>query len=129
MCTSISFMKIFNYILLILLISSCSLFEQRDKKRDIQSQILRSLNAKVPDFSKCANATEIFKKFDNKRVRVELNLTLNSKGQVENFQLDNKQYPDLFVECLFKTIDLIGFPKLEKDEVIELTQPMIFKKD
>ena len=122
-------MKIISQFILFLTLSSCSMFKERDKKRDLQSQIIRSLNSKISDFSKCAKATDIYSKFENNRVRVELNLVLDHKGQLENFQLDNKAYPDLFVECLFKTIDLIVFPALEKGEKIELHQPMIFTKN
>lgn len=121
-------MKYIIHIFLGFSLISCSTFKERDKKREIQSNILRALNAKVSDFSKCAKATDIFSVLNNKRVRVELNLTLNHKGQVENFQLDNKQYPDKFVECLFETIDLIIFPALEPNEIIQLTQPMIFSE-
>lgn len=119
-------MKIIIHTLFLFCFFSCSSFKERDKKRDIQSNILRALNAKVTDFSKCAKVTDIFSILKQNRVRVELNLTLNNKGQVENFQLDNKQYPDKFVECLFQTIDLIIFPALEPSEVIQLIQPMIF---
>lgn len=120
--------KIIIHTILAISLISCSTFKERDKKRKIQSNILRSLNDKVPEFSKCAKVTDIFTILDKKRVRVELNLSLNHKGQVENFQLDNKQYPDKFVECLFETIDLIIFPALEPNEVIQLVQPMIFSE-
>jgi hypothetical protein len=121
-------MKIIIHTLLVFCFFSCSSFKERDKKREIQSNTLRALNSKVKDFSECAKVTDIFTILKLKRVRVVLNLTLNSKGQVENFQLDNQQYPDKFVECLFQTIDLIIFPALEPNEVIQLVQPMIFSE-
>jgi hypothetical protein len=121
-------MKIIIHTLFIFCFFSCSTFKERDKKREIQSSTLRALNDKAPVFSECAKVTDIFTVLNKKRIRVELNLTLNSKGQVENFQLDNKQYPDKFVECLFQTIDLIIFPALEPNEIIQLVQPMIFSE-
>tara|TARA_Y100000385_G_scaffold287149_1_gene350713 strand:+ start:1749 stop:2120 length:372 start_codon:yes stop_codon:yes gene_type:complete len=121
-----------NKIILSLLIFNvtlgCSSIKERSKKRDLQSKIIRALNAKVDRFAGCAQKHDIYKALKMERVRVELQLKINSKGQVDMFQLDNKPYSEAFIDCLFKTVDIIIFPALKKDEVIELTQPMIFTK-
>lgn len=121
--------KIIMSFVLITLVSGCSAIKERSKKRDLQSKIIRALNAKVERFSSCAKTHDIYKAFNLERVRVELQLKINSKGQVDMFQLDNKAYSEQFIDCLFKTVDIIIFPSLNKGEVIELTQPMIFTKN
>ena len=108
--------------------TSCSTIVERNKKRALQSDIIRSLNSQNKTFSRCAKATNIFDHFKKERVRVEIQLTLNAKGQIDKFQLDDQNYPNDFVDCLFQTVDLIIFPKLESNEIIELNQPMIFSK-
>lgn len=120
--------KIILNTIIFLVFTSCSTLQERTKKRELQSKIIRALNSKIADFSNCAAKNDIYTKFNAQRVRVELQLKLNSKGQVEMFQLDNKSYDEKFVDCIFKTIDIIIFPALGKDEAIELTQPMIFTK-
>lgn len=120
--------KIIMSLLILATTFGCASIKERSKKRDLQSKIIRALNAKVDRFAGCAKKHDIYKAFNRERVRVEIQLKINSKGQVDMFQLDNKAYSEAFVDCLFKTVDIIIFPALNKDEVIELTQPMIFTK-
>jgi hypothetical protein len=115
-------------VLSLLILTSCSTIKERSNKRDLQSKTIRALNTKISDFSACAKKHDIYKKFNSNRIRVELQLKLNNKGQVEMFQLDNKPYDEKFIDCIFKTVDIIIFPALRKDEAIELVQPMIFTK-
>jgi hypothetical protein len=117
------------FLLLSFLISSCSTFKERDKKRELQSEIIRALTTKTEDLGQCAKKFNLYDNFNTESIRVELNLTLNAKGQVEKFQLDEQNYPEKFADCMFNVVDLIAFPSLKKDEVIELTQPMIFRKN
>lgn len=116
-------------IVLSTLILGCSTFKERNKKRELQSEILRALNTKTSDLGSCAKKFKLYDHFQSENIRIELNLTINAKGQVEKFQLDDQKYPDKFVDCMFNVVDLIAFPHLNKDEVIELTQPMIFRKN
>ncbi len=120
--------KVLSLIILIFISTSCSTIKERNKKRSLQSETIRSLTAKNVTFGKCAKAADIFGHFKKERIRVELQLTLNEKGQIDKFQLDDKNYPNAFVDCLFQTVDLIIFPKLGANEVIQLNQPMIFSK-
>ena len=119
--------------LLILCISlvsiiGCSAIKERSKKRDLQSQIIRALNKKTPLLAKCAKKHDIYKQFGLDRVRVELQLKINYKGQIDTFQLDKKPYTEKFVDCMFSIVDIIVFPALKKDEAVELIQPIIFTK-
>lgn len=107
---------------------ACSSIKERSKKRELQSKIIRALNSKIGSFAECAKKHDIYNDFKLDRVRVELQVKINSKGQVDMFQLDNKPYSEEFIDCLFKTVDIIIFPALDKDEAIELVQPMIFTK-
>lgn len=121
--------KIIILILSLIFVISCASIKERSKKRELQSQIIRALNSKISSFSSCALKHDIYGQFKQNRVRVELQLKLNNKGQVEMFQLDNKPYNEKFIDCLFKTVDIIIFPALDKGEAIELTQPIIFSKN
>jgi hypothetical protein len=38
------------------------------------------------------------------------------------------KFSDKFSDCMFQVTDLIDFPSLEENEVIQLTQPFVFKK-
>ena len=122
--------KLFLFFILLLLAftSSCSTIKERNKKREIQSKIIRALNSKIKGYSKCAKSNDIYTSLGKDRIRVELQLLINHKGQVEKFQVDDKKYPDQFVECLFKIVDLIIFPALDKDTEANINQPMIFTK-
>lgn len=121
--------KIIMCLVILIITLGCSSIKERSKKRDLQSKIIRSLNSKIQNFSNCAKKHNIYDAFKQDRVRVELQLKINNKGQVDMFQLDNKAYSEQFVDCLFKTVDIIIFPALDKGEAIELTQPMIFTKN
>ena len=107
---------------------ACSSIKERSKQRDLQSQILRALNAKMDNFANCAHKHHLYDDLGLARVRVEIQLRIDSKGQVDLFQLDNKKYSEKFADCLFNVVDNIVFPALNKDEVIELSQPIIFTK-
>ncbi|MCO4755112.1 MAG: hypothetical protein KC478_11565 [Bacteriovoracaceae bacterium] len=115
-------------VLALLFLVSCSTFHKRDKERDLQSQMLRALNDKSVDFATCAKKHGLFEKLGSDRIRVELILDINSKGQVEKFQIDNQSYSNEFVDCMFSVADLIAFPKLKKGEMVNLTQPFIFSR-
>ena len=115
-------------VLALLFLVSCSTFQERNKERDLQSKMLRALNDKSAEFASCAKKHKLFTKLGNDRIRVELILDINSKGQVEKFQIDNQSYSNEFVDCMFGVADLIAFPKLEKGEMVNLTQPFIFSR-
>jgi hypothetical protein len=107
---------------------SCSIFPQRVRERKIQSEIVSKISAKAPKLSSCARKHKIFQKFKEDRIRVVLSVSINNNGLVEKFKLDDKEYTEGFVECMFKVIDLISFPKIKDHELIDLEQPFIFSK-
>lgn len=107
-------------------LSACSFIEKRSETRDIQTKIVGKLNENAPKLSDCAKKHNLFGSFDQKRVRVVLDITLNENGQIQKFKLDEKLYPDNFANCIFKVVDLIIFPKPEEGKIIELEQPFIF---
>ena len=115
-------------VILVFLLSSCSLFSGRERERKIQTEIISRLNAKSAQFASCAKQTKIFDHFKQQRVRVVLHLSINSEGQIEKFKLDGKDYPNEFSECIYQIADLIRFPKVDNHELIELEQPFIFSK-
>ncbi|MEX0798751.1 MAG: hypothetical protein WD025_04875 [Bacteriovoracaceae bacterium] len=121
-------MKFLAALLLISSLISCGSLRQRNKERDLQSKMIRALNARTPQFAQCAKQHDLFALFGKDRVRVELVLDINARGQVENFQIDDKKYPNSFVDCMFEVADLIPFPRLNKNEMAQLTQPFIFSK-
>jgi hypothetical protein len=119
-------MKLFSLGFCVVLLSSCSNVQTRNKERELQTQIIHALNQKVADFGVCAKKHELYNLFNSQRIRIELQLRINHQGQMDSFQLDNKPYPEKFVDCMFNVADLIIFPALDKGEVVELTQPIIF---
>lgn len=110
------------------LISSCAQFKERDRQRKIQTVIISKITNNASIFSACAKESKLFKALKKERIRVVLFLSIASNGQVEKFKLDNKKYPSSFSECIFKATDKISFPKMRKNELIELEQPFIFSK-
>lgn len=117
-------MRFFAFALLL----SCSSFEHRNQERTLQSQMIRALNEKTPDFANCARKHELFSALKQERVRVEVQLNIGSNGKVERFQIDSKPYPNQFVDCMFQVAESVDFPKLDKGETVELVQPFIFSK-
>lgn len=111
-----------------IIFAACSSFEQRDQARTLQSKTIRALNAKTPEYAKCAKKHGIFEVFGQDRIRVEIMLAIGSRGQVDRFQIDNKDYPAKFVDCMFEVSETVDFPKLKPGESAQLTQPFIFKK-
>lgn len=121
-------MQILILSFLILSTTSCANFAHRDNERATQSKIVSSLSQRAPDFASCAKSNKLFKHLKADRIRSVISLTLNAKGQIDSFKLDKQKYPDAFSECVFKIVDLIQFPKLEENQLIELEQPFIFVK-
>jgi superfamily I DNA and RNA helicase len=107
---------------------SCGSFKERTQERELQSKMIRALNEKTPQFASCAKEHDLFERLKEERIRVELILDINSKGQVDRFQIDNQDYPNSFVDCMFKIADMISFPELKRGEVVHLTQPFIFTR-
>jgi hypothetical protein len=102
------------------------LLPQRAREKDIQNEILSNLTEKSPQFSDCLKSNQLFKKFNTKRIKLVIFLTIDSKGHIEKFNLDEKKYPNLFSECIFNVVSTISFPKIKNHELIELQQPFIF---
>lgn len=116
------------YLTLTFLFISCSIFPHRARERKIQSDIVSKISGKAPNLSACAKKHKIFDHLKQERIRVVLYLSINNKGLVEKFKLDEKEYSESFTECMFKVVDLISFPKIKNHELIELEQPFIFSK-
>lgn len=114
--------------LAIALLISCSALKQRDEQRTLQSKMIRAINAKTPQYAECALSSALFEAFNAERLRVEISLTVGSRGRVDRFQIDKKGYPEGFVDCMFEVSETIVFPKLNPGESVELTQPFIFSK-
>jgi hypothetical protein len=62
------------------------------------------------------------------RIRILLNLRINEKGDIDKFSSKTPNLPESFLDCLFKIVDSTEFPKLNKNEVVEIEQPLIFIK-
>lgn len=112
----------------LLLFTSCSLIPERSRERQIQTDIIASLTEKSSQFANCVSDNKLFDKFNVKRIRIVLFLSIDSNGQVEKFRLDEQKYPNEFSECMFKVVDTTVFPKIKSHEIIELEQPFIFSK-
>ncbi len=110
------------------MLNSCSLFSKRSQERKLQTKILQELSAKSHTFAACVRKHQLFKHFNQKRLKISLYLTLTQEGKVESFNLDNKNYPQHFNECLFNIISLIEFPHFDYHQNIELEQPFIFSQ-
>ena len=96
--------------------------------RDLQSQIYNSISSKNEDFGKCAERSQLYKKLKQDRIRVVLSLDINYNGELEKFQLDDKDYPSDFSDCVFGVLELVNFPKNSQKRIIEVEQPFIFSK-
>lgn len=119
-----------KYILItaLLILTSCANLEDRGKKRDLQSKIIRLLSDQNKRYAACARDNNIFKVTGKERVKVDMQLTLNSDGKINKFEIINTKFSDKFVDCMFNVTDLISFPTLDENEVIQLIQPFVFKK-
>ena len=117
-----------RHLILVFLLSSCSLLSQNDERRTLQTKILSKLAKNAPKFSECAQNTDVFKDQNAQRLRVVMHLSLSNKGSVESFKLDRSDYSTEFSECLFNVIDLMTFPKNKLGQIIEVEQPFIFSK-
>ena len=111
-----------------MLLTSCSLFPLRQRDREIQAQIISKLKLNAQDFAGCVKSNDLFNKLNKERIRVVMFLSINSKGQVEKFRLEDQKYPHNFSECIFNLVDAISFPEIKSHELIELEQPFIFSK-
>lgn len=116
------------YPILLILTISCANIEERNKKRDLQSKILDLISAQNKRYAGCAKDNNIFKNINNDRVKVDILISINSDGQVNKFQILDNQFSDKFSDCMFQVTDLIDFPSLEENEVVQLNQPFVFKK-
>ena len=115
------------FLLILTFFSSCTLMMNKRERR-LQTDIISKINAQAPNLAKCAKSARLFKALDKTRIRVVIDIAIDSNGQIERFKLDEKKYPERYAECIFKVLDIISFPKVEKGEVIELKQPFIFLK-
>ena len=116
------------YPILLILTISCANIEERNKKRDLQNKILDLISSQNKRYAGCAKNNNIFKNINNDRVKVDMQISINSDGQINKFQILDNQFSDQFSDCMFQVTDLIDFPSLEENEVIQLTQPFVFKK-
>jgi hypothetical protein len=116
------------YLIPIFLTLSCANLEERSKKRDLQSKILDLISSQNKRYAACAKDNKIFKDVNADRIKVDMQISINSDGQVNKFQILDNQFSDKFSDCMFQVTDLIDFPSLEENEVIQLTQPFVFKK-
>lgn len=109
-------------------ISSCSVMRESGKHREVKTKILKKIAEKRSSFAKCGRDSDIYKYFESNRVKVILYLNIDDKGQLAQFRLDNRTYPEIFSECLFDVVELISFPKNNEYKVIHVEQPFIFSK-
>lgn len=116
-------------LIILLSLVSCSLLPENSRKRKIQTEVVRTLTDRAPELSKCISENDLFEKFQTDRIRILVYLTINSKGQVEKFKLDEQKYPNEFSECIFQKIDSVSYPKIKEHEVLNLEQPFIFSKE
>ncbi|MBD65006.1 MAG: hypothetical protein CME62_07350 [Halobacteriovoraceae bacterium] len=111
------------------MLNSCAFIYSGSKDREIQTQLHQILAEKSSDFAKCAKSSEIFEHFKSQRVTTTLFLDINPQGQLDKFKLDDKEYPDSFVNCVFDIVELLEFPRFDEQEVIELEQPFAFTEN
>jgi hypothetical protein len=121
-------MKKIITLLSLIALQSCSIIKNNSQERKIQSKIVNTLNSQSPKLSACAKKANVFKVFNQNRIRVVLYLTIDAKGSLRKFKLDDKIYPDEFANCVFQVVDLSIFPKSEKSQHIEIEQPFIFSE-
>jgi hypothetical protein len=112
----------------ILIFTSCANLEERNKKRDLQSKILDLISSQNRKYALCAKENKIFNDINSERVKVDMLISINSEGQVNKFQILDNKFSDKFSDCMFQVTDLIDFPSLKENEVVQLTQPFVFKK-
>ncbi len=120
--------QIFLNLLIFLTLISCSTLPNT-RERKIQTEIISKLTAQGPNLAKCVKNSNLFEKFGVQRLRVKIFLTIGSNGQIQKFALDEQKYPNEYSECTFSIVDTIGFPKIDKNELIELEQTFIFSKE
>jgi len=120
--------KITICLISLILLSSCTLVSGDSKRRKFQTKIHRLIKQKTPDYAKCAKKHQLFKKLARKRINVVLKISIDAKGEVSKFNLDNKPYPGTFINCFFNATQLISFPKNPEKIEFEVTQPFNFSQ-
>lgn len=120
--------NLLNWTVILFVLTSCANIFSGNKERKLQTEVISKINEKIPDFSKCAKATDVFSALNKKRIRVVLHLDIKPTGLVEKFKLDNTNYPENFTNCFFNTVELIQFPKFDSHELLKIEQPFVFTK-
>ncbi len=121
--------QILNILFFVFFISSCSIFEQRDKKRKIQTEVLKVIYSQKIKLEICAKNEDLFDRLDAERIRFTLLLSINQKGNIHSFSLQETIFPQKFGECLFKNLEKIEFPKFSDYEKIDVIQPFILSQE
>lgn len=114
--------------LLLLLVSGCSALQQRDRTRTLQTQVIRVINDDAEKYAQCAKAHQLFNHTQEKKVRLEVEVKINSLGQIEEFKTDTTKFSNEFLNCIYTVLDKAKFPKLEENEVVHFKQPFIFSE-
>ena len=122
-------MKVFFGIILSTMMASCSLVIANKEHRELQTKIIQKISDKSSQFQKCAQKHKIHEHFKRNRVKTSMILTINHKGLVDKFRLDEKLYPEKFANCMFKVVDIIIFPKFKEGDLVNITQPFTFLKE
>ena len=112
----------------LIFLSSCTLVTDRNRERQLQTDIVAGITQEAPKLSQCAQDNNVFDLFKLDRLNMTLFLSINSDGQIGKFKLDKRKYPESFSECVYKVVNQVKFPKIKSHEVIELEQPFIFSK-
>ena len=89
---------------------------------------MQKLSDRQNEFSGCSKATNLYEKLGQNRIRVQLFLRINDQGKVDKFTSKTPRLPEAFLDCLFKIVDSIDFPKLDTNEAVDIEQPLIFIK-
>ena len=116
-------------LLFAVILISCADLMKSDGKGKIQNEINQSLAKNARALSTCAHTHALFDQLQSEEIRIDVHLVINENGRMDKFTTENDMsYPSEFIDCIFNTLDKIDYPKSATGEVIELDQPLIFKK-
>lgn len=120
--------RLFFLLLIGIFFTSCAFMRESGEHRSLQTEILNKITSKSSEFAVCAKNGKIYQKLGRSRVRVVLHINIDSHGVLEKFQLDDKEYPSEFADCVFQTLELISFPSNKENKLVDIEQPFIFSK-
>lgn len=109
-----------NRIIILFLISSCSLVQENVQARQNETIIRDQLSLNKDELKQCSRA-------DNRVENLELKIRVGTNKQVVYFSANSGNASKALTDCLFKVLDLMYFQNINSSSVITLNYLLTLK--